>query len=106
MTNSRAKGKRGELELVRKLKAAGFDVRRGQQYCGAAGDADVVGLQGIHIEAKRNERLNLYDAMAQSVHDARPGEIPVVFWRKNNCEWLATLRLEDYLEFYRRWLDD
>lgn len=48
--NSREKGKRGELELAKLLRDCGFDTRRGQQYSGANGDADVVGLPGIHIE--------------------------------------------------------
>ncbi|MEG2651006.1 MAG: hypothetical protein RSA63_09055, partial [Eubacterium sp.] len=62
--NSRQKGARYERELAAAFRAHGFDARRGQQYCGANGDADVVGLPGIHVEAKRVEKLNLYDAMA------------------------------------------
>lgn len=76
MTNSRQKGARGERELARILREYGYDCRRGQQYCGANGDADVVGLEGIHIECKRVERLNLEDAVAQSVRDSRAGELP------------------------------
>lgn len=55
--NSREKGKRGERELAGELRRHGYDARRGQQYCGANGDADVVGLSGLHIECKRVERL-------------------------------------------------
>lgn len=47
--NSRSKGKRGELELARELKHHGYACRRGQQFSGASGDADVIGLPGIHI---------------------------------------------------------
>ena len=101
--NSRNKGASGERELANKLKEYGYDTRRGQQYCGANGDADVVGLDGIHIECKRVERLNLYDAMAQSVHDAKENEKPAVFHRKNRCEWLVTMRLEDWIDLYREW---
>lgn len=100
---SREKGKRGERELAKKLREYGYDCRRGQQFCGANGDADVVGLPGIHIEVKRTERLNIYDAMDQAKRDKRIGEIPVVMHRKNNCEWLAILRLEDFMEQYREW---
>ena len=71
--NSKAKGARGERELSNKLKEYGYDCRRGQQYCGANGDADVVGLSGIHIECKRVEKLNLYDAVSQAKSDAREG---------------------------------
>lgn len=101
--NSRAKGKRGELEAVHKLKEYGYEVRRSQQFAGINGDADIVGMPGLHLEIKRVERLNIEDAMAQSKHDAREGEIPVVMHRKNNCEWLVTLQLERFIELYREW---
>lgn len=104
--NSREKGKRGERELSKKLREYGYDCRRGQQYCGANGDADVVGLDGIHIECKRNERLNLYDAMAQAKADRKAEEIPVVMHRKNNCPWLVTMDLEDWIIFYREVQND
>jgi len=99
--NSKDKGARGERELANKLKEYGYDCRRGQQYCGANGDADVVGLDGVHIEVKRTERLSLYDALAQAKHDAREGEMPVVMHRKNNCEWVVIQPLEDWIELYK-----
>lgn len=49
MTNSRQKGARGERELARILREYGYDCRRGQQYCGANGDADVVGFPQGYI---------------------------------------------------------
>lgn len=104
MTNSRSKGARGERELANVLKGHGFDTRRGQQYSGASGDADVIGLPKIHIECKRVEKLNLYDAMAQSKRDSRTGEKPCVMHRKNNCEWLVTMRLDDWIELYKEWV--
>lgn len=97
--NSREKGKRGERELAKFLREHGYDSRRGQQYSGANGDADVVGVPGIHIECKRVERLNIEDAMAQSIRDAGD-ETPVVIHRKNRGEWLCTMRLEDWLRMY------
>ena len=98
---SREKGKRGERELANKLTEYGYNCRRGQQFCGLNGDADVVGLPGIHIEVKRTERLNLYDAMYQAKRDKKPEEIPVVMHRRNHCEWLAIIRLEDFISLYR-----
>lgn len=105
MTNSREKGARGERELARVLRQYGYNSRRGQQYSGANGDADVVGLPGIHIECKRVERLNIHDAMNQAKRDRRENEIPAVFHRKNNCEWLVTLTLDDFIKIYREWED-
>ena len=101
--NSKQKGARFERLLAGLLSGYGYDCRRGQQYCGANGDADVVGLPYLHIEAKAVERLNLYDAMAQSRHDARPGEIPVVMHKKNNCKILVTLELADFMSIYQEW---
>jgi Holliday junction resolvase len=101
--NSRQKGARGEREFAGICRGYGYEARRGQQYCGANGDADVVGLHGIHAEIKRVERLNLEDAIAQSVRDAKEGEIPMVAHRKNNYEWLITMRAENWFELYREW---
>lgn len=101
--NSRRKGAEGERELAAKLREYGYTARRGQQYSGANGDADVVGLPGIHIECKRRERLDIHDAAAQARRDAKPGELPVVMHRKNNCEWLVTMPLEDWIKIYREW---
>jgi hypothetical protein len=99
--NSRNKGKTGELELAQVLRGYGYDCRRGQQFCGANGDADVVGLPGIHIECKRVEKLNIDEALDQSVRDAREGEIPAVFHRKNRKKWKVTLGLEDFMDLYQ-----
>ena len=103
--NSRAKGAEGEREIARILRGYGYECRRGQQYSGANGDADVVGLPGIHIECKRVERLNISDAMAQSVADARIGEKPAVFHRKNCEPWKVTMLLEDWMKLYKAWRD-
>lgn len=101
--NSRAKGAKGERELARLLREYGYGTRRGQQFSGANGDADVVGLPHIHIECKRVEALNIDKAMAQSIGDAREGDIPTVMHRKNGKPWLVTMRLEDFIEIYREW---
>ena len=98
--NSREKGKVGERELAKKLQEYGYETRRGQQFCGANGDADVVGLPGIHIECKRNERLNIFDAMEQAISDANADEIPVVMHRKNRKPWLVTMTLDDFIRIY------
>ena len=92
-----------ELVLAAKLREYGYNAHRGQQYSGANGDADVTGLPGIHIEAKHCERMLLYDWMAQAKSDARDGEIPAVFHKKNNAAILVTMELEDFMGIYREW---
>jgi Holliday junction resolvase len=99
--NSKRKGAAGEREFAKVCREHGYDCRRGQQYNGLEGE-DVVGLPGVHIEVKRVERLNIEEAMAQSKADAQ-GKIPIVAHRKNNCEWLITMRAEDWFKLYREW---
>lgn len=103
---SREKGKRYERELASKLKEYGYDARRTAQYCGNTGDAsDVVGLDGIHIEAKHQEKIMIYDWMAQAINDSSEegkGNIPAVFFRKNYCETLVCMRFDDFMKLYKK----
>ena len=100
--NSKAKGKKGELECAGVLRELGFpDVRRTVQYNGKGdGEADLVGIDGIHIEVKRDEHLNIYDAIQQAQRDCRDGYAPAVFHRKNNKPWLVTMPIEDWAKLY------
>lgn len=99
--NSKQKGKDGEREIASKLREYGYDARRGCQYNGSDGSADVIGLPGMHLEIKRTERLSLYDALAQAKSDAKEGQMPVVMHRKNHSEWVVIQPLEDWIELYK-----
>ena len=99
--NSRQMGKVGEREIANILKGYGYDTRRGQQFSGLQGDADVVGLPHAHLEIKRVEKLNLDKAMEQSKRDARDGEMPIVMHRKNRADWLVTMPLADWMKLYQ-----
>lgn len=102
--NSKSKGKRGELEWARVCNDHGYNCRRTAQYCGNTGEAsDVVGLPGIHQEVKRTERLDLYGAMFQAVHDAKPGEIPIVAHRRNDHKWVVIMEADDFFQLYSAW---
>ncbi|KKW11753.1 MAG: hypothetical protein UY48_C0013G0034 [Candidatus Gottesmanbacteria bacterium GW2011_GWB1_49_7] len=101
--NGMAKGKAGERELAEQLRSLGLGdgIRRGQQYSGMEAP-DIVGLDGIHPECKRQERLNIQDAMLQAVTDCLPGVMPAVFHRQNRTPWLVTMRLTDWVELYKQ----
>ena len=102
--NSKQKGARFERLLASRFREYGYEARRTAQYCGNTGDAaDVIGLPHIHIEAKHQERMQLYDWMAQATRDAKGGNIPCVFHKKNNADILVTMKLEDWMELYREW---
>lgn len=102
--NSRDKGKRGELEIAHIMQDYGFSARRGQQFSGLQGDADVVGVPYLHLEIKRVQALNLDKAMEQSQRDSREGEIPVVVHRKDRQDWRITMTLEEFMPMYMAWL--
>jgi hypothetical protein len=78
------------------------DARRGQQFCGANGDADVVGIPGIHIEVKRVQALNIDKALRQAQNDAKDNETPIVAHRKNGEKWKITMDAEDWFELLKR----
>lgn len=106
MKNSKDKGKRFERELAGRLREHGYtDCRRTAQYCGNTGDAsDVIGLPNIHIEAKHQETMRLYDWVAQAKRDANGnGRIPAVFHRKNNAEILVTMEFDDWMTIYKEY---
>lgn len=104
--NSRRKGADGERSLAKILREYGYLTERTAQYCGKTGEAaDIRGLPGIHIECKRVEKLNLSKAMQQAENDARDGEIPCVFHRKNREKWKVTMNLDDFMKMYERWSD-
>ncbi len=94
---SREKGKRGEREIAGILREHGYlEARRGVQYSGRTGAADVIGLPGWHIEVKRVENFNLIAAAEQAERDAQAGERWVVFYRPSRKPWLAALPTETF----------
>lgn len=105
--NSKQKGARFERLLASRFREYGYDTKRTAQYCGNTGDAaDVTGLPGIHIEAKHQERMQLYEWMAQAKRDAAAGggnALPTVFHKKNHAEILVTMELSDWMNLYREW---
>ncbi len=97
------KGAEGERELVTVLNEYGFTAERGgSQTYGTV--PDITGLPGIHIEVKRVERLNIEQAMEQSIRDSErfSDGAPAVFHRRNRKPWLVTMRLTDWIRLYRR----
>lgn len=98
--NSKQKGKRGELELAHLLQTYGYPAERGVQYSGLKGNADVVGVDGLHIECKRAERVLEENFLQQAEHDARKGQVPIVMYRRNGEEWKALLRLNIFMAIW------
>jgi len=105
--NSKQKGARFERLLASKFREYGYDARRTAQYCGNTGDAaDVVGLPGIHVEAKHAEHMRLYEWMSQAKRDAAAGggnALPAVFHKKNHSNILVTMEFDSWMNLYGEW---
>lgn len=100
---SKEKGKRFERQVAGLFRDFGYDAHRSAQFKGNTGQAaDVEGTPGIHVECKHQERMNLYDWMAQAQRDAR-GDIPVVIHKANNKPILVTMTFDDWIQLFNEW---
>ena len=98
--NPQRKGKEGELKLMHFLQDHGLNVKRGYVWLN---QSDLVGLDGIHIECKNVEKLNVREALSQAIEEAKKKKdgLPTVFWKKSRKEWVTVMRTEDWLVLYK-----
>jgi len=96
---SREKGANYERELVRKMRTIGLRADRtaalqanGKRDEGAP-DVTLHDFPGLHIEAKRDERMSV-DAMVRQAEREAGGRIPVVIYRRNRQPSRVVVRLE------------
>ena len=96
------KGRAGELELAKILNDNGISAEPGQAVSFGT-TPDLVGINGVHCEVKRVERLNVPEAMGQAIKDAQKFHdgMPTLFHRRNRSPWLVTMVLDDWLKLYR-----
>lgn len=128
------KGKRGEREVVQLLQpvvnavysALGREppVLQRNTLQSDRGGYDIVGLDWLAPEVKRCETLNLSGWWQQCKEQARPGQTPVLFYRKNGTKWrvrmvgslkmgygderlamLVEVSVDDFLRYFKRRLE-
>ena len=99
MPNNKRKGSAGEREAAHALNAVlpHAKARRSVQYALHHTAADLVceGLDGVMIEVKRKQSMNIHKVMAESLAHCTDAMLPVILHRKDNEEWLLTIRLKD-----------
>lgn len=100
MLNSRAKGKRIELDATHALRVLGVRAERTAQHQGKGSSGDIL-IYGstVHCEVKGHAAIAACRFMDQAIADARPGSVPLVLMRENRGEWMAMLRLADAPRF-------
>ena len=102
MINSKAKGKRNELRWSHVCTEFGYPSKRGCQNAGRdkGGDEqpDVVtpSLPQFHWEVKSGKRINVWDALDQATRDKRPSQFGIVAAKKDHCEWMICMNVEDF----------
>lgn len=100
---SQAKGRRAELELAQYLQEHGCADAKAGEPLNFGTVPDVTGIDGLHIECKRHERLeisnwyNQAQADAQRMKDGRPA----VIFRQNRKPWMIVISLSDFLEIIK-----
>ena len=106
MTNSKQKGSRGELECRNVWREYGYEnAHRSQQFSGKGESAaDIEGVDPkLHIECKVGYQYkSIYGFMAQAERDAKDGQIPIVNCRMDRKDWLCVLKLEDFIEIWKK----
>lgn len=105
--SSQKKGRSGEIELSQIFNENGINTHPGKSMSFGS-EPDITGLPGIHIEVKRVEKLNVSEAMKQSIRDSEQFHdgIPALFHRRNREQWLVTMRLSDWIRLYREWIHE
>lgn len=88
--------------MLHLLEGMGLNVKRNQQgWKGGADNPDIAlqhrGLR-YHLEVKRKESINVYQAMEQAIADANEHAVPLVVHRRNRKPWLVIMRLGDFLD--------
>lgn len=98
---SRDKGRRGEQEVARIFREAGFDVDRVPNSGGLRVKGDITGLEGYHVEVKRQETLALPKWLKQAYEES-DYNVPVVIFRRSNEDWHAVIPLGTLLDLLKR----
>lgn len=99
----RRKGAVAEREVVNLLKERGLEAQRTAplQAAGGTTDADVLGVEGCHLEVKRCERVEIDKWCAQVELAARPTDVPCVVWRRSNQKWRVAMPFDDFLDLVK-----
>lgn len=90
--DSRAKGARGERELLLLLSAELGEKLERDLSQARGGGADCVMIDGFSLEIKRCETLRLPAWWRQAVRQANDaGQEPIVFYRQSRRQWRALI---------------
>lgn len=90
---SRDKGGRGEREVAAIFQAHGFDCERVPNSGALRIKGDLYGTLPVHVEVKRQERIQLPAWLRQAAEEAPEGFPPLVAFRQNGEQWYGAAPL-------------
>lgn len=105
--NINQRGKRIERELAQFLREQGFPTaRRSEQYCGKAGDSDILvdDLPEWHIECKGTKNSVIERSRIEKwydqVHTDAPDKLKVIFTKCDHGEWVTLMAIADWFRAF------
>ena len=98
--SERRKGADGELEVVKIARAHGWPASRNLDQP-RDGGSDIRGIPAVCLEVKRQETTSVWAWWTQVETAAKPGEIPVVAFRRSSSDWLAIVTLDEMFSLLR-----
>ena len=102
MTNSRDKGCNYERKIAKiftdhfKITFCRTPLSGGMEWKGDI--QPVFGEFEYHIECKKQERLNIWKAIAQAERDCGKEQIPIVVFSRNRSEDYVCIKLSNFLD--------
>lgn len=98
--SERRKGVAAEREVAAIFRAAGFDCDRVPNSGGLRIKGDLYGSLPVHVEVKRQERLQLPIWLRQAQREAGT-KLPVVAFRQSRGDWFGVVPLPYLAELLR-----
>ena len=102
------KGKRAEREIIRLLQPIvervyadlGYEdipLLQRNTLQSHRGGYDIIGLEWLAIEVKHQEQLSVNTWWKQTLRQAAAGQMPTLFYRKNNVKWQVVIRTQVFV---------
>lgn len=102
LIDSKDKGARYERYIAKRIREYGYEAERGCQHAGGKDSPDVkTNMRGLHLELKKVEKLNIWNALAQSKRDAGEDEIPAVVFSRNREDDYVAVSFDDFMRMFR-----
>lgn len=106
MVNVRSKGQRGEREVADMFGAWASEVTslldadeirfKRNLMQSRQGGYDIIGLEWLALEVKRQETLSLPAWWRQTLKQAQCGQTPLLAWKQNRVPWRFRVALTTY----------